>query len=108
MAATGMEAFGVCGGGGAAAGGGGGGGGAFGAEAAGAAAAGLGGGGGVGGAAAAGGGLGASAAGLDGAAPPVAPTSIVHNLVPGVTVSPSFTNTFFITPAAVEGTGTDV
>ena len=104
IAATGIDALGAWGGGGADAGGGGGGGACcvIGVAA---------GGGGGGGAAFAGEGLDASAALGASAfedAPPVAPTSIEHNLVPGVTVSPSFLSIFLRTPATGDGTGTDV
>merc|ERR1719341_2928543 len=67
--------------------------------------------GGGGGAAAAGAGAGAatSAAGLAAAgAPPPAPSFILRSLVPGDTVAPSSTRSSVITPAAGEGTGTDV
>lgn len=112
IAATGMDAAGACGGGGRAAGGGTGG----------AGAAGVGGGGGGGGGAAALGaaGVGAGAAGVGagaagfgagaaaGAAPPVAPISMVHIFCPGFTTSPSFTKTSLRTPAPGAGTGIEV
>merc|ERR1719362_999827 len=72
------------------------------------------------GAAAAAGGGGAAAAGAAGAAtsgaaglaaagaPPPAPSFILRSLVPGDTVAPSSTRSSVITPAAGEGTGTDV
>merc|ERR1719468_509482 len=75
-------------------------------------AAGIGGAGGGGGGGAAAAGVGAAtsgAAGLAaaGAAPP-APSFILRSLVPGDTVAPSSTRSSVITPAAGEGTGTEV
>jgi len=99
-----MDAVGACGGGGSVAGGGTG-------------AAGLGNGGatlgvdGAGGtgtfsAGAAAGGCGAFFA--DATTPSVAPMSMVHNFCSGFTVSPSLTNSSFMTPSPGDGTGTEV
>lgn len=109
IAATGIDAVGACGGGGRAAGGGTDGVGGFdggGVAALGGGAAAFGGGGGEGAADAGGGG--ADLAAAVGAAPPVAPMSMVHNFCPGLTVSPSFTKSSFMTPAPGDGTGTEV
>merc|ERR1719362_1853554 len=65
--------------------------------------------GGGGGGAAAAGAATSGAAGLAAAgAPPPAPSFILRSLVPGDTVAPSSTRSSVITPAAGEGTGTDV
>merc|ERR1740128_725600 len=54
-------------------------------------------------------GMGAAAAALAAAgAPPPAPSFILRSLVPGDTVAPSSTRSSVMTPAAGEGTGTDV